>query len=201
MRSFIERGHLSKDWKGVKHWAVCISGRRASTPSHERTGISLFLYSQITYFPSFLRWVHWTWHLCVQLDAHAQRRRSPMSQCLLYPREIPGSHGNVPDVKNLHTQQRCGHIYKGILPSHKEECNNAICCNKDGPRDYILCEVSQRKTNTILYHWDMESKIWHREAPDGLVVRTRCFHCCSQGLITGLGTERPHQATTCWAKN
>ena len=27
------------------------------------------------------------------------------------------------------------HIYNGILLSHKKEQNNAICSNKDGPRD------------------------------------------------------------------
>ena len=27
------------------------------------------------------------------------------------------------------------HIYNGILLSHKEEQNNAICSNMDGPRD------------------------------------------------------------------
>ena len=26
------------------------------------------------------------------------------------------------------------------------------------------------------------------------LVRTQCFHCCSPGLIPGLGTEIPHQA-------
>ena len=28
------------------------------------------------------------------------------------------------------------HIYNGILLSHKNEWNNAICSNMDGPRDY-----------------------------------------------------------------
>ena len=28
------------------------------------------------------------------------------------------------------------HIYNGIVLSHKEEWNNAICSNIDGPRDY-----------------------------------------------------------------
>ena len=28
------------------------------------------------------------------------------------------------------------HIYNGILLSHKEEWNNAICSNMDGSRDY-----------------------------------------------------------------
>ena len=28
------------------------------------------------------------------------------------------------------------HIYNGLLVSHKEEQNNAICTNMDGPGDY-----------------------------------------------------------------
>ena len=28
------------------------------------------------------------------------------------------------------------HVYNGILLSHKKECNNAICSNMKGPRDY-----------------------------------------------------------------
>ena len=46
------------------------------------------------------------------------------------------------------------HIYNGMLLSHKQERNNAICSNTDGPRDYhtylILCEVSQ--TEKDKYH-------------------------------------------------
>ena len=43
------------------------------------------------------------------------------------------------------------HIYNGILLSHKNEWNNAICSNMDGPRDYhILREVSQ--TEKDKYH-------------------------------------------------
>ena len=36
------------------------------------------------------------------------------------------------------------HICNGILLSHKEEWNNAICSNMDGPRDYNT-KRSQRK--------------------------------------------------------
>lgn len=32
------------------------------------------------------------------------------------------------------------------------------------------------------------------EFPDGLVVRIQHIHCCSPGLISGLGTKIPHQA-------
>ena len=28
------------------------------------------------------------------------------------------------------------HIYNGMLLGHKEEWNNAICSNMDGPKDY-----------------------------------------------------------------
>ena len=29
-----------------------------------------------------------------------------------------------------------GHVYKGILFSHKKEWNNATCSNIDGPKNY-----------------------------------------------------------------
>ena len=35
------------------------------------------------------------------------------------------------------------HIYNGILLSHRKEQNNVICSNMDGPRVYLLGEVSQ----------------------------------------------------------
>ena len=41
-----------------------------------------------------------------------------------------------------------GHIYNGILFSHKKEQDNAICSNVDGPRDGHT-EVNSRKTNMI----------------------------------------------------
>ena len=45
------------------------------------------------------------------------------------------------------------HIYNEILLSHKEEWNNIICSNVDGPRNIILSEVSQtEKDNIIWYH-------------------------------------------------
>ena len=50
------------------------------------------------------------------------------------------------------------HIYNGILLSHlKQEQNNAICSDMDGPRD-CHTEWSQTKTNIIQYHLYMESK-------------------------------------------
>ena len=49
------------------------------------------------------------------------------------------------------------HIYNELLLSHNKEWNNAICSNKDGLRDLILSEVSQRKTNVICIY--VESKI------------------------------------------
>ena len=36
-----------------------------------------------------------------------------------------------------------------------------------------------------------------REVHGGLVVSTRCFHCCCLGSVPGLGTEISHQATHC----
>ena len=41
------------------------------------------------------------------------------------------------------------HIYNGILLSHKQERNNAVCSNMDGPRDGHTEEVRQRKTSII----------------------------------------------------
>ena len=36
------------------------------------------------------------------------------------------------------------HIYNGLLLSHKEEWNHAICSNMDGPRDcHTVSDVSQ----------------------------------------------------------
>ena len=36
---------------------------------------------------------------------------------------------------NRRTDKDAVHIYNGILLSHKQEWNNAICSNMDGPRD------------------------------------------------------------------
>ena len=41
------------------------------------------------------------------------------------------------------------HIHSGILLSHKKEQNGAICSNMDGPREILLSEENQRKTNII----------------------------------------------------
>ena len=41
------------------------------------------------------------------------------------------------------------HIYNGILLSHKNEQNNAICSNMEGPRDYHTKSDRERK---ILYN-------------------------------------------------
>ena len=49
------------------------------------------------------------------------------------------------------------HIYNGILLCHKKEWDNAICSNRDEPRDYHTKQVRQRKTNTIWYHVYVES--------------------------------------------
>ena len=41
------------------------------------------------------------------------------------------------------------HIHSGMVLCRKKECNNAICSNMDGPRNYL------RKTNItyIIYMW------------------------------------------------
>ena len=46
------------------------------------------------------------------------------------------------------------HIYNGIIFSHKEEWNNAICSNTDGPR----VKLGSERQNTIGYHFYVESK-------------------------------------------
>ena len=54
------------------------------------------------------------------------------------------------------------HMYNGILLSHDKEWNNAICNMWMYLEIIILCEVRQRKTNTVWYHFYVESKIWHK---------------------------------------
>ena len=43
-------------------------------------------------------------------------------------------------------------IDNGILLSHKKEWNNAICSNRDGPRDYIKSDKEKQ-----IYHLHVES--------------------------------------------
>ena len=51
------------------------------------------------------------------------------------------------------------HIYNGILLSHKEEWNNAICSNVDGPRDYhTKWSKSDRERQTSWYRIYVEPK-------------------------------------------
>ena len=51
------------------------------------------------------------------------------------------------------------HIYNGILLSHKNEWNNAICSNMDGPKDYHTeWSKSDRERQTpcnITYMWNL----------------------------------------------
>ena len=52
------------------------------------------------------------------------------------------------------------YIHYGILLSHKEEWNNVICSNTDGPRDYhTKWSKLDRERNTLWYHLYVESKI------------------------------------------
>ena len=43
------------------------------------------------------------------------------------------------------------HIYNGILLGHKEEWNNTICNNTDGPRDYHTMWRKSERERQILY--------------------------------------------------
>ena len=54
------------------------------------------------------------------------------------------------------------HICNGILLSHKKDWNNVICSNLDATRDHHTKSGRKRKTNTIWYHLNVESKIWHK---------------------------------------
>ena len=53
------------------------------------------------------------------------------------------------------------HIDTGILLSHKKGCNNAICSNKDGPRDdHTKWSKSEGERHIIWCHLYVESKVW-----------------------------------------
>ena len=53
---------------------------------------------------------------------------------------------------NIRTEKGyVGHVYTAILFSHKKELNCAIWRDKDGHRDCIQSEVSQKKENKILF--------------------------------------------------
>ena len=59
------------------------------------------------------------------------------------------------------------HLYNGILISHIKEWNNAICSNKEGPRDHhtkgskrekdkyhvisFICGIYKNNTNELIY--------------------------------------------------
>ena len=43
------------------------------------------------------------------------------------------------------------YIYNGILLSHQKECNNAICSNMDGPRDYHTKRSKSGRERQIPY--------------------------------------------------
>ena len=45
------------------------------------------------------------------------------------------------------------HIYKGILPSHRKEWDNAICSNMNGSRDYHT--MWSKSGKQITYMWNL----------------------------------------------
>ena len=56
------------------------------------------------------------------------------------------------------------HVYNGILLRHKE-WNNAICSNRNGPRDTIPSEVSQTEKQIsygITCMWNLKKKKWYQ---------------------------------------
>ena len=55
------------------------------------------------------------------------------------------------------------HVNHRLLFRHKRKRKKAICSNVDGPRDdRTKWSRSERETNTMWYHLDVESKIWHK---------------------------------------
>ena len=50
---------------------------------------------------------------------------------------------------NKKIKRKMVYMYHGILLSHKNEWNNAICSKTNGPKDYNASEVRQGKTNII----------------------------------------------------
>ena len=56
------------------------------------------------------------------------------------------------------------HIYNGILLRHKEERNNAICSNMDGPREYHTkwskSDGERQISYDITYMWNL--KKWYK---------------------------------------
>ena len=62
-------------------------------------------------------------------------------------------------IDRLMNKKYVTYKHNGILLDHKEEWNNAICSNMDGPGDYlILSKISQTKINIIWCHLYVESK-------------------------------------------
>ena len=53
------------------------------------------------------------------------------------------------------------HTYNRILLSHKNEWNNAICSNMDGPRE-CHTEWNKSERETMWCHLYTEPKIWHK---------------------------------------
>ena len=54
------------------------------------------------------------------------------------------------------------HIYSGILLSHKKNKIMAFTATWMQLEIITPVEISQKKTNTLLYHLYVESKIWHK---------------------------------------
>ena len=58
----------------------------------------------------------------------------------------------------MNEKEDVAHIYNGMLLSHKKEWNNAICSDRDGPRD---CHTEWRKSDKDKYitnMWNQKKK-------------------------------------------
>ena len=54
------------------------------------------------------------------------------------------------------------HVYSGIPLSHKKNKIMPFTATWMQLEMITLVEISQKKTNTLLYHLYVESKIWHK---------------------------------------
>ena len=76
-------------------------------------------------------------------------------------------------------------VHKETQLSYKKEWNNAICSNMDEARDYhTKWSKKKRKTNTVWYHLNEESRIWHKP-----IYETETNLAVAKGEAVGGGTK------------
>ena len=85
------------------------------------------------------------------------------------------------------------HIYNGILLSHKNEWNNAICSNMDGPRDYHTewCKSDQERqiSYDIIYMWNLikmtQKKLFIKQEKKTHRFQNQTYGCNKVKLLWG----------------